>query len=294
MTFTNDNNGVLYIKNGTITGNLTVDTKNATVTNEATVKGNTTINNVSKNTFINKGTLNTVEITDSDGGSFNNIGVISGRVTIKSLSDTSEPMILKGEFKSCISITGNRKQQIKLEGKVTDIILESKDVILTLSETAKVVNPLIINELATLISTKSIKAQIKKDIEVTVKSTEKSKGKVEKGTGEVLEYKIEKSIYSFNTQLNKTQYTVDENITLEGILFKENMGVGKVDIALKITDKDGNLVSVEQVGTDKDGKFKCTFNLPEEIEEGTYIVTIKANTPVNEVLEEKLVIVAKK
>ncbi|WP_142413375.1 MG2 domain-containing protein [Hathewaya massiliensis] len=306
----------MNISNGTINGDLTVDTPNATVNNKAIVGGVTNIVNVSNNTFNNEGTLNTVKITDSNGGSFNNTGTINGEIIIVPSSDATAPIILKGNITSEVKVTGNKKPQVKVEGNIKNIKVEAentdleitkkakvegteinaKDSILTVSGEAVIINPVTINQPVTVISTKPVEAKIEQGVTVNIKESLKSKGKEVKGKGKDNKVTLqpEKSLYTFNSKLDKTQYKVEDDITISGVLLDGETALDKVDITLKIENKKGEMVSVEQTQTDKDGKFKHTFNVPEELEAGTYILTIKANNPVNQSIEEKLIIVETK
>lgn len=306
----------MNISNGTINGELTVDTPNATVNNKAIVGGATNIVNVSNNTFNNEGTLNTVKITDSNGGSFNNTGTINGEIIIDPSSEATAPIILKGNITSKVKVTGYKKPQVKVEGKVKEIEVKAentnleiaknanievaeinaKDSILTLVEEAVINNPVIINQPVTVISTKPVDAKVDTGVIVTIKESEKSKETKVKGEGKEKKVKLEvgKSKYTFNTKLDKAQYAIDEDITITGTLLEGETKLNDVCITLKLQDKKGEVVSVEQIQTDKDGKFKHTFNVPEESEAGTYTLIIKANAPVNESTEEKLIIAVNK
>lgn len=292
VTITSDSNGTVSIANGIITGNFTVNAKNATVNNAATINGTTTINDVSNNTFNNSGVLNVVIIKDFNGGSFNNTGVINKDIIIETGVDFTEALVLKGTIDATVKVTGNSKSRVNIEGKVKDIILQAKDAILTLAEKSEIVNPVIIDEAVTIISVKPVKSKIGKDVDVTVKESEKSVGKQVKGEGKDKEVKLEvsKSPYTFNTALDKEGYGVNDDITISGSLLEGEKALANVDISLKVTDFSGNIITVEQLVTDDQGKFQHTFKVPEETEVGKYTITIKAHNPVNESMEEKLVI----
>lgn len=119
------------IQNGTIDGNLTIDDPAITVIvgNDVEVTGTTNINNVSENTFNNKGNLGTeaanlaVYITDNDGCTFNNTGTINGTLSIAS-SDSSGAVNLEGDLTSAssVEVTGNNGLiKIKQGTQVTTI-----------------------------------------------------------------------------------------------------------------------------------------------------------------------------
>lgn len=90
MTINGDATGTINLQNLTITGNLTVNTPGATVVvgPDVTVTGLTTITDVASSTFVNKGTLGAVKITDSNGTSFvNDSGAEVGILTVASTGD---------------------------------------------------------------------------------------------------------------------------------------------------------------------------------------------------------------
>lgn len=60
--------GTVTIGSGVITGDLSIDTPNATVINHADVNGQTTIEDVAENTFDNLGELHAVKFVDPNGG----------------------------------------------------------------------------------------------------------------------------------------------------------------------------------------------------------------------------------
>ena len=93
-------------------------------------------------------------------------------------------------------------------------------------------------------------------------------------------------------RLDKAEYTVDEDITISGTVIKDKIGLADVDITLKLIDNEGQVILVEQIKTDVNGKFTDTFKVPEETEAGIYALTVKANDPVNKSQEKKITIVS--
>lgn len=109
--------GTINLSNGTLTGNLTIDTKNASFVNNATVTGTTTITNVAPATFTNKGTLGAVTIDDADGTRFVNSGVL-GAVTIA----TNGNVTLGGAL-GTVNVTG--EANITNQGTIADFNAQS-------------------------------------------------------------------------------------------------------------------------------------------------------------------------
>lgn len=100
------------------------------------------------------------------------------------------------------------------------------------------------------------------------------------------------SIYVFKAEIDKKEYTVDEDIILTGTVLKDKIGLANVDITLKLIDKEDNElpITVEQMKTDKDGKFTYTFKIPEGTNLGEYVLIVKANEPLDEKIECNLTI----
>lgn len=96
VSYDTDAEGTILLSNGTVTGNLTVDTPNVSFTNSATVNGTTTIIDVANNTFTNNGLLNIVIIKDATGTP----RFINGQNSqIQNLViDTVQPVNLQGGF----------------------------------------------------------------------------------------------------------------------------------------------------------------------------------------------------
>ncbi len=84
--------------------------------------------------------------------------------------------------------------------------------------------------------------------------------------------------YTFTVKIDKDSYRLDERIILTGNVSKGNIGLSNVDITLKLGDEP---ITVDQLKTDKDGRFIYTFMVPENTVPGEYKLIIKANEPVN-------------
>lgn len=127
VSITSDEAGEITISAGAITGNLTVDTKNATVSNSATVNGLTTITDVKSGTFNNSGNLNGgVVITDPNGCSFNNTGKIVGTVTISPVNAASA-IVLMGNISNPVNVTTKgAKVSVNTGAAITEINVEAK------------------------------------------------------------------------------------------------------------------------------------------------------------------------
>jgi|GEM_PF-2670083 uncharacterized protein (DUF2141 family) len=104
---TNDSAWKLGLENGTITGDLTIDDPALTfeIGDNVTINGTSRIINVSDSSFINKGEINNVIISDSDGATFDNQGTIKGNIEIS--SGEGGAVNLKGRIEKDIKITGN-------------------------------------------------------------------------------------------------------------------------------------------------------------------------------------------
>lgn len=100
------------------------------------------------------------------------------------------------------------------------------------------------------------------------------------------------SIYVFKAEIDKKEYTVDEDIILTGTVLKDKIGLANVDITLKLIDKEDNElpITVEQMKTDENGKFTYTFKIPEGTNLGEYVLIVKANEPLDEKIECNLTI----
>lgn len=103
--------------------------------------------------------------------------------------------------------------------------------------------------------------------------------------------KARDAFYSFTASLDKEEYDLDDKVTLTGQVLKLEEGLSGIDITVKI-EKDGDLVNVGQFETDDNGEFEHIFTVPADLEAGTYLLTVKANEPVERTVVLDLVILA--
>ncbi|MBD7984594.1 S-layer homology domain-containing protein [Sporosarcina sp. Sa2YVA2] len=134
INVTSNEIGVMSITNGTIGGNLTVDTKNADFTNGATVSGTTTITDVKAGTFVNTGKLSNVVITDSNGTAFTNKGLKTdvGVVEVNSTGD----VVLSGKL-GTVEVKNNATIILAADAEVDKLDVKSGNVILEGEEQVK-------------------------------------------------------------------------------------------------------------------------------------------------------------
>lgn len=113
-----------FIGGGGITGNLFLDDPavSVDVAKELKVQGETIIKNVARNSFNNKGKLNSVIIADTDGVTFNNDGIIDGEIEIKS-SRTTFPIKITGKLDNNEITVSGRKAKINLTAKTSSVTL---------------------------------------------------------------------------------------------------------------------------------------------------------------------------
>jgi hypothetical protein len=99
-SFTTAATGTITLGSGTLTGDLTVNTPNASFVNNATVDGTTTIVDAAPSTFTNNGSLQAVVINDANGIRFvNGIDATVGTVTIDALNGQ---VLLEGLIQSVV------------------------------------------------------------------------------------------------------------------------------------------------------------------------------------------------
>lgn len=144
VTISSTESGTLEISAGTITGNLEVNTPNATVNNYATVNGTITITDVASGTWNEYANNNTLIVEDKDGLVLNILGDVQG-ITV---SETA---------------TG--------------------EIIITVDETATVTS-MTINKPVTIISPNPVEAVVADTVEVRVKSNEEDLGIIITGSTE--------------------------------------------------------------------------------------------------------------
>lgn len=113
LTMQHQETGTVTIGAGRITGDLTINTPNATVVNHADVNGQTTIEDVAENTFDNSGELHAVKFIDPNGGRLINRNVAGvGTLVI----DSPALVTLAGNFET-INIA--QSMSLVLEGGTT-------------------------------------------------------------------------------------------------------------------------------------------------------------------------------
>lgn len=129
INFENDEVGTVKfdssVTGGKVDGNLTVNTGNADfiVGENVEVTGKTTIIDVKANTFISSGRLKYVVITDSNGTSFDNKGIVSDVVEIAAKGKVT----LKGQISS-VKIT--ETAEVIVQGSIGEFTVIVPDVIL--------------------------------------------------------------------------------------------------------------------------------------------------------------------
>jgi len=89
--------------------------------------------------------------------------------------------------------------------------------------------------------------------------------------------------YSFNAELDKEKYDVNEIITITEKVCKDNIGLENVDITFKLYGD--NLISIDQFTTNSSGEYEYKFKVPDETDTGSYKILLCANEPVNKVIE---------
>lgn len=117
VIITSDDYGAMGISgSGIIGGNLKINTPNATITNDATVKGETNIQAVSQNTFNSTGKHeNGIKMTGS--GRLN----LSGNASSSNVEvDTSELVVLAGSVSGNVTVTAS-DAQTRVDGKIDNI-----------------------------------------------------------------------------------------------------------------------------------------------------------------------------
>lgn len=155
----------------------------------------------------------------------------------------------------------NGAEDAKIEITETDLVwnLGTRRATLTIPE----VKPT--EEDQTVVYTITYKEQEAKTVEIFVKGTTE---------------------YVFDVQLDKTEYKVDEDITVSGTVLKGEVGLAGIDITLKLGNE--NIISVEQIKTNEKGEFTHTFQVPAGTEAGTYTLTVQANIGDKDVLRKEL------
>ncbi|KAJ52037.1 hypothetical protein CTM_09701 [Clostridium tetanomorphum DSM 665] len=107
------------LDNGTLDGDLTVNTPNAEFINGSTVTGTVNIKDVVSGTFVNQGTIANVVITDANGSGFKNDGgTVTGKVTV----NTTGAVALGGNITN-VEVT--KAAKLAINGTVTNLNLTS-------------------------------------------------------------------------------------------------------------------------------------------------------------------------
>ena len=203
---------------------------------------------------------------------------VTGKVVVK----TAEAVTIAAPVENEIEIR-TENQEINIKAKVNKVVALA-DVIVKVDEN--------VTERPELKKAKGVKASAK-----VVDSKGKAIAEQPEGYDFIEDEDLEPvepiSKYTLNAKLDRAEYTVDEDISISGAVLEGEIGLADVDITLKLTDDKEQIVSVEQIKTNAEGEFTHTFKVPEGTEAGTYILTVKANEPVNESREEKIIIVNK-
>lgn len=97
VVFNHNESGTITMEQGTIQGDLTVNTPGATVINKANVTGTASIQDVADNTFDNSGQLKKLEVTDPNGARIINRGASLIETFI---IDSPAPIELSGSFET--------------------------------------------------------------------------------------------------------------------------------------------------------------------------------------------------
>lgn len=110
-------NGTVTIGSGVITGDLSMDTPNATVINHADVNGQTTIEDVAENTFDNSGELHAVKFVDPNGGRLiNRNSTAVGTLVI----DSPASITLSGNF-DMITVAQSMSFILEADAKIKEM-----------------------------------------------------------------------------------------------------------------------------------------------------------------------------
>ncbi|WP_341479265.1 immunoglobulin-like domain-containing protein [Clostridium cochlearium] len=126
--------GTLDIENGTIEGNITINTPNATVNNKAIVKGDAIIKDVSGNTFNNLGSVVNIIIEDLNISSLFNEGNITGEIKITKTATV--PLVLKGNIDCNVNVESkSAKIKIDKDAKIKSLLVISSEVSLEVEGT---------------------------------------------------------------------------------------------------------------------------------------------------------------
>lgn len=99
----------------------------------------------------------------------------------------------------------------------------------------------------------------------------------------------------FQAELDKTEYGLDDKITLSGSVLKGENGISNTNITILVVTEDGeSIITMDQVVTKEDGTFTYSFKVPKNTEVGKYKVKVQANEDVNQRKELELTMVKPK
>lgn len=118
----------MTFENGNITGDLTINDPKLSLTlnDNFNVEGQTNIENVAANTFLNKGEINSLFITDNDGARIVNEGTINGDIEIDANNPVADIKLAGSMSENSLKITGNSVRVIiEKETIINNITVEA-------------------------------------------------------------------------------------------------------------------------------------------------------------------------
>lgn len=223
--------------------------------------------------YINNSHLNNLVIGKVDGlvhvvlDNSKSLSIIVSMNTKLTIKKGTSIELMKIAGKSNIKIErGSEIDKIEIQSLGVEIIVEGDIKSIVANEDFRLNNQLL--KKGTELSIKDGKIIIPKD-----SRDEEARDKVEDEEEEPIPIG-----YQFNVKLDKDIYEINEEITLTGIVSRNNIGLANIDITLKLGEEP---IIVEQLKTDKNGKFIYKFKLPESTNPGEYELIVKANEPVN-------------
>lgn len=162
--------GTVTIEAGTIEGDLTVNTPNATVVNQANVTGTASIQDVADNTFDNSGRLKKLEVTDPNGAR-----IINHKPNLIEtfIIDSPAPVELSGVFEtveilqdSFITFAENTTlEELKADENVSVEVIKPKSVEIKVAPTQMKESELKLDDAATLRKIRALIEQLKPYLE---------------------------------------------------------------------------------------------------------------------------------
>ncbi|RAK09834.1 hypothetical protein C8C77_102198 [Halanaerobium saccharolyticum] len=244
----NNNPWTFAIQKGTIDGDLTINDPavSFTLAEDVTVEGATTIKNVAENTFNNKGKITEVNISDSDGITFNNEGIINGDIEISSSSVTSSVVKITGSLNgNRITVSGNGVIiQLTAKTNSVNLVVNGDNNSIQLKEGADVTvedNGLGNNE--EIISTNSISGTVEAEkdseqIEVLLVDSQKKIAALDPSEADARSSLDSQNRYVFDD--------VDPDKDYYVLAYDDENGNGKIDVDLFNRDDTVNIT--EQIG----------------------------------------------